>query len=563
MFSALTCLAQQHDWALIALAGVVCFSVSIVAISIFHRALASQGRTKSVWLVIAGGATGYGIWATHFIAMLAYDPGVVIGYGVVLTGMSLASATILTSFGFGIAASNRHSWNAPLGGAIVGAGIASMHYLGMAALELPGHVTWALRLVVLSIIFGVFLASIAMTFALRFDGRLSPAIAAAVFLTLAIISHHFIAMGAVQILPDPQLTGNSLAISENVLALAIAGVAISLLGMSLIGVVADRRLASRTDALQRIIDQRLQAQEEVDAARKLLLEQKFRLDTALEYMSHGLCMFDQDETLIVCNRRYADMYSLTPDETKPGTTLREILEARVRAGNTPKDIDAYIEQRLNEVRSAEAYYAENSLRDGRIFAVSHQPISNGGWVAIHHDITSQKRAEAQVAYMARHDSLTGVANRAVLCERMQEALVRLRRRGDKFSLLMIDLDLFKDVNDLLGHPIGDELLKEVAQRILASIHEADTLARLGGDEFAILALSNTNQEDAARLATQILQCIAAPFEIDGHAINIRASTGIALAPEHGSDADELMQNADLALYRSKYDGRDGFCFFDD
>src|SRR5215216_8194703 len=143
MFRVLGCLVNDHDWRLVVLAGIVCFAASLVASSIFRRAVASQARTRLIWLVIAGGAIGYGIWATHFIAMLAYDPGVSTGYGVTLTALSLATAMVLTSSGFGFAANEFGRWGAPVGGAIIGAGIASMHYLGMWALEVPGRVTWS------------------------------------------------------------------------------------------------------------------------------------------------------------------------------------------------------------------------------------------------------------------------------------------------------------------------------------------------------------------------------------------------------------------------------------
>src|SRR5205823_3658627 len=188
---------------------------------------------------------GYGIWATHFVAMLAYEPGVPTGYGIVLTGLSLAAAMILTSGGFGVAVRNSGRWRAPLGGAIIGAGIASMHYLGMWALEVPGRVNWSLHLVSASIALGMFFGCAALAVATRHRDRRGT-LAAALLLTLAIVSHHFTAMGAVQIVPDPTRAPASLSLSPALLALVIAGVALSVLGMSFVGVLADRRLANRT-----------------------------------------------------------------------------------------------------------------------------------------------------------------------------------------------------------------------------------------------------------------------------------------------------------------------------
>jgi NO-binding membrane sensor protein with MHYT domain len=156
MFRVFNCLTVQHDWRLVVLAGLVCFTASVVAINIFHRAVASQARTRLIWIAIAGAVIGYGIWATHFIAMLAYEPGVPTGYGITLTALSLTAAMILTSTGLGFAANDARRRRAPVGGVIIGAGIASMHYLGMWALELPGRVSWSLDLVWESIALGMF-----------------------------------------------------------------------------------------------------------------------------------------------------------------------------------------------------------------------------------------------------------------------------------------------------------------------------------------------------------------------------------------------------------------------
>ena len=561
VFRILTCLTAEHDWRLVMLAGVVCFSVSIVAINIFHRAIAAQTPTRWVWIGIAGGAIGYGIWATHFIAMLAYDPGVTTGYGVALTAASLAAAMAITSVGFGLAAYDP-ARGAPVGGAIIGAGIVVMHYLGMWALQVPGRVTWSIDLVLVSIALGILFGFVALTVAVRIKDRRGT-FAGALFLTLAIVSHHFTAMGAVVIVADPAQAPNALAISSPVLALAIAGVALSVLGMSSIGLMADHRLANRTDKFEKIIHQLSRAQQQIEASQRQVERQKLQLDTALDHMAHGLCMFDTTERLIVCNERYSNMYGLSRDQTKPGTTLRDILEARAEAGTSPTDIERYIEQRLQEVRRREPYYAEDKLRDGRIFAVTHQPMQDGGWVAIHQDITAQKRAEARVVYLARHDGLTGLANRAVLREKMEEGLAHLRRRGEGLAVFMLDLDHFKMVNDTLGHPVGDQLLKMVARRLSNCVRETDTLARLGGDEFAIiLATASDPRADATVVAKRILVAIAKPYEIDGHHVEIGTSLGIALAPAHGTDVDQLIKNADLALYKSKSEGRNAYCFFD-
>jgi diguanylate cyclase (GGDEF)-like protein/PAS domain S-box-containing protein len=324
-------------------------------------------------------------------------------------------------------------------------------------------------------------------------------------------------------------------------------------------------MVGELEQLNRGLDQLVQERTAALREREAELQaQNMRFDAALKNMPYGLCMFDRSECVIVRNERYSEMYGLSPEQTAPGVTLRSILDARIARGYSPEDGSAYIKQCLTDVRRREPYYSEIAMRDGRTFAVNHRPMPDGGWVGIHHDITAQKRAEAQITYMARHDGLTGLANRAVLLEKMEEAVARLKRHGNRFTIFMLDLDLFKMVNDSLGHPVGDELLKLVASRLSECIRETDTVARLGGDEFAILATADDDQREAAiAVASRLLEAVAAPYDLDGHQLNIGTSIGIAVAPEHGTEVDQLLKNADLALYKAKSEGRDAYRFFED
>ena len=429
---------------------------------------------------------------------------------------------------------------------------------------------------------------------------------------------------------------------------------------------------------------------ELRRSKQSLERSNLLFQTAMTSMAHGLCIFDGDTRLVVSNAQYGEMYGLRREQTKPGTTLRSVLEARVAAGLVPGDTDQYIRTRLGKVSLCDAHYAENELSDGRVYAVSHRPMPDGGWVATHIDVTEQrhaerqlaetkqfldsiiehipvaivvkdattrkyllvnrafemmlgiprnellgrttfdihrtkdakniddadteslqntervtyheievdtllrgnrmqathriviknnqgeakfliaviedaterKKAEQRIAFLAHHDPLTGLANRAALAQKIEEAGARQRRRGEPFTVLLLDLDRFKEVNDTLGHPAGDTLLTEVAMRLKSLLRETDVLARLGGDEFAIIQAGERNQRDAGRaLAERILDLLGKPFAIEGGEINIGTSIGIALAPEHGTGPDELLKMADLALYRTKSAGRNGYCFF--
>ena len=287
-----------------------------------------------------------------------------------------------------------------------------------------------------------------------------------------------------------------------------------------------------------------------------------QLEAILANMNQGLCMFDSDRRVVLCNEKYARMYGLPPDIIKEGMPVQEIVKLRVDRGlYAGSDPAIYLEDRAEPIFKAS--YEVEELNDGRAIAISRHPIPGGGWVTTHTDITERHRIEKQVAYAASHDTLTNLANRTLFTQDMKEALARLRQRGKGFAVYMLDLDKFKDINDSLGHPAGDNLLKQVAQRLRSCTRRSDTVARLGGDEFAIIQRTEQDQQKCvARLANRIIDAIGAPYDIDGNKVTIRASIGIALAPTDGGTVEELVKNADLALYRVKADGRNAFRLFE-
>jgi diguanylate cyclase (GGDEF)-like protein len=287
-----------------------------------------------------------------------------------------------------------------------------------------------------------------------------------------------------------------------------------------------------------------------------------RLDAALNNMSQGLCMFDKNERLVISNERYLRMYGIE-NAVQPGCSLRELLHARLFAGSFCGKVDQYISSLRERLTEGKDLYLTSSLDDGRVIAVLNQPMPDGGWVATHEDITERQRAEEQIAHMAHHDALTDLANRVLFRKKMEEAQTWLKLRNEEFAIFIFDLDLFKAVNDSLGHPVGDALLRAIAQRLEGCVGEHDTVGRLGGDEFAIIQRAQEDQKQGATaLAETLLEKITAPYEVDGHRIVIGISIGIALAPKDGEDASQLLKNADLALYRAKSDGRNGYRFYE-
>jgi diguanylate cyclase (GGDEF)-like protein len=304
-----------------------------------------------------------------------------------------------------------------------------------------------------------------------------------------------------------------------------------------------------------------------DARRKLIAwseaeirTQYERLDAAINNMPIGLCMFDAKQELIICNKRYGEIYGLEPSHMVPGTPLREILDHRATGIESMAEAQAFVQERLTSVEKRKPWYLVTDLPNGHVIAIAHQPLPNGGSVATHEDITERRKAEQQIAYMAHHDSLTDLPNRVLFREELVKALSRVGR-GETAAVLCIDLDYFKTVNDTLGHPVGDELLRQVARRLTECVRPTDVIARLGGDEFAIVQVCE-QPVGATALATRLIKTISQPYEIDGHQVVVGASVGIALAPNDGNDPDALLKNADLALYRAKEDGRGRYCFFE-
>jgi diguanylate cyclase (GGDEF)-like protein len=285
-------------------------------------------------------------------------------------------------------------------------------------------------------------------------------------------------------------------------------------------------------------------------------------ESALANLPVGLSIYDNVQRLAICNDRYAEMYCLNAEQTKPGTPILDIFNARIVAGSAPKNTQEYVERGMRNARNQTARYFDEPLADGRIIGINLGLIPGGGWIAVHQDITAQRQAEAEIIQLAHYDPLTGLANRTLLLRHIGNATTTCRALGAAFAVHILDLDRFKEVNDTLGHACGDQLLAAVAQRLQAVVGSEDIVARLGGDEFAILqSLPSGSISDTGVLANRILDAIASPFELGDHKINVETSIGIAAAPGHGDEAEQLLKNADLALYRAKSAGRNTYRIF--
>jgi diguanylate cyclase (GGDEF)-like protein/PAS domain S-box-containing protein len=291
-------------------------------------------------------------------------------------------------------------------------------------------------------------------------------------------------------------------------------------------------------------------------------DQAQRFDVALNNMSHGLCMFDRDNRLVVWNERFLTLFGLPESAVVIGARFVDLLRLSIKLGNHPEQGVRRLWTELRRLSAGEIEQVVMPLKGERWIALSRRSMADGGSVVIFEDVTERKQAEERIARMARYDELTGLPNRNLFRERIGEGLAGLKRRCCVLAMHLIDLDRFKSVNDTLGHPVGDRLLHAIGGRLQSAIRKGDMVARLGGDEFVVLQSRLAGTEEAAKTAQRLVEALSLPLNIDGHRVHISASVGIAVAPRDGADADELLKNADMALYAAKADGRGIFRFFE-
>ena len=292
-----------------------------------------------------------------------------------------------------------------------------------------------------------------------------------------------------------------------------------------------------------------------------LAAERRQLSIAVNNIPQGLVLYDASARIIICNQPYLDMFGLSPDVARPGCTMQRLIEHRKETGSFDGDVDEFCNAIIQKVSLGKATRQLTQAPGGRAIEIINRPLKGGGWVATIEDITERTRTEEKIAHLAHFDGLTDLPNRLLFRARLEQALEAVRP-DEQLAVLYIDIDEFKSVNDALGHPIGDELLKGVADRLRGCLKETDVAARLGGDEFAVIQTAIRDRAETTRLVDQIHSAIRQPFECAGHLITTDASIGIALAPGDGADLDQLLRNADLALYGAKGDGRRTSRFFE-
>jgi diguanylate cyclase (GGDEF)-like protein len=527
------CLATQHNPWLVVVAVLMCLGSVKTAFRLYSRACNASRRERTSWLFLTAVATGSGIWATHFIAMLAYEPGLPVSYKPGLTVLSLLIAIAAAGIGFAIASTRGESPRLTriCGGLIVGLGISAMHYTGMAALQVPGYIGWDPAIVTFSLVAGAVFGILALLASGEARSETSLRIGMGL-LTVAIVTMHFSAMGAIIITPDPGVAIPAQLISSNYLALMVACISALIVGTGFASAMIDRQLRS-------------------EASRRM----RFLSDSAIE----GLVV-TTNGLIVDANASFLSLVDASRDEVIGqrllGNWLQDVDPAFVNGDET------YCETRLRGPSGINTP-VEVLRRD----MPGHHTGNPGEMTAIYalRDLRERHAAENHIRFLAEHDALTGLLNRATFHANLDSAIERAKREDLVLTILAIDLDRFKELNDIYGHVAGDHALQEVTRRFAKLVSPNIIFGRVGGDEFVALMIHQNKENtrtEARHLATNILDCLTLPVNVNNdHTASLAASIGLACYPEDGVDGETLIFHADLALYRVKSQGGNEMVFF--
>ncbi|RUV22559.1 EAL domain-containing protein [Mesorhizobium sp. M1A.F.Ca.IN.022.04.1.1] len=525
MLTVYNCIVHEHDLRLVALAALICGISSFSAVNLLRHVEQSTSRNRYAWLLIAATATGFGIWATHFVAMIAFTPGIPNAYNAELSALSLAASVVLTAAGMWIATIRGGIDHYLVGGAVLGVGIAVMHYTGMAAFEVQGRIVWNELLVALSLAAGVTLAALSLLVVLCRPSTLTT-IAAAVLLTLAICTLHFIAMAAVSIYPDSSIEISKFTIAPMSQAFAAAAASLVILVLS---------------------------------AAALRIDLRFRRHQAEAQRMHGLANAAV-EGLIVCdgsrivsaNDSIAALSGIAPG-TLNVMTLSDLFGERVASA---------IAGGSGQAQEAELRSQDGTRIPVELIARSIDYCGKPHDVVAVRDMRERKKAEQEILRLAHFDPLTGLANRRSFTSRLEAEIATASGKDGQLALMLLDLDRFKEVNDLFGHAAGDAVLQRVAQCASGVLRHGQMLARLGGDEFAIIAPNLPDPQAAGRIAEAVLSKLRQESQLSPGGELVSASIGIALYPLDADDQAALVSHADTALYRAKAEGKDTYRYFE-
>lgn len=515
----LACIATEHHIFLVGLAALICSLGAWTSVGLLRRARARDGDTFKSWVFFGAVAAGSSVWCTHFVAMLAFEPQMPVSYEPGLTGLSLILAIFASAVAFGVG-SQRAPFAAELGGAMFGIGVATMHYVGMAAFTVDATVSWSSPYLTGSVLWAVALSALAFNRALATEPIWVNGGAAGILVT-AVVGLHFTGMAAMTIVPfasSEQTTTDTEA--REMLAFAVTAVGLIVVAIVWVSHILDRQLRAQSFAQMRHLAG--------SSADGLLIEQDGTVIEANDAFK-TLSGFSREE-LIGAPVQTA---GFSGDKLREGAIVRTTLISKT-GESIPVEIAAHTESG----RSGEAALRVYALRDVR----------------------PRLEQERRIANLARSDLLTGLPNRAVFLDSLNTAIERAGTES-QIALIGIDLNRFKEVNDLYGHAAGDTVLQTLSSRMRAELKEGELLARLGGDEFVCIQ-TKTDRDKVVELARRLETALYSPIALDHSEVTCGGSLGIAIYPTHASNATQLLNNADLAMYRAKASLSDHICFYE-
>lgn len=517
MFTVLECVLILHDRSTVALAAVIALGGLLAFFLLLTRAEECEASRRNTWRLVAACAGGLAIWATHFVAMLAYRGPMPIEYGLALTFVS--AAVVVVGFWLAVQVLGlRSRFGVLLAALLATTAIAAMHFIGMEAIRVAARVRYDWSPILVGTLACVTLLAGAFSLFSRLKGALRIA-APASLAVLAICALHFTGMSATELAPDPSLAGPSAHSGGRIWLIAAVALASALvIAITALAVVIDRYL---TDL-------------------------KGFADATLE----GLAVV-RDGRIVEANVRFRDLMEM-PEGRLIGLSADACLIA--------SDGRPVSQERAKPVEATPRFGAA-----GRVFEVGVHTIEYRGRaceVLAVRDLTERQAAQRRIEYLARHDGLTDLPNRTLFEDRLDHALAGARRSGESVAVLALDLDRFKAVNDLFGHAEGDRVLKDVAAMLKRCVRESDTVARIGGDEFVILQMGGARHQGARVLVERILDAFRVEMNPARDPTAVGVSIGVALYPDDAADSSALRQAADVALYRAKEAGRGNAAFYD-
>ncbi|HEX3466805.1 MAG TPA: EAL domain-containing protein [Candidatus Elarobacter sp.] len=523
-------LGEAFDLPLVVLSVAIAIAGAYVALTLGERVATHRGKVRYLWL--GGGAVAFGsaVWAMHFTGMLALRLPIAVTYDIPTVVLSFVAAVVAAAVALYTTSRPKVSWTTSLCAAVaMGAGIGGMHYIGMFAMRMPATMAWNLQVVALSVVVAIVLSLVALRLSIRLRAASGARVgwhrvAAAVVMGLAIACMHYTGMGAATFFGGTGEPSNGMQLGSNALGVAaIAFITLVVLGFAALLAVIDRRFVAQDSAL---------------------MQSQRRLGMVVANAPVVLFAFDATGIITIVEGRRLTVLGHAA-ESMIGHSIFEI------CANVP----ALVEQARRALRGEE--HTALSTIDGVILETHWTPVFAAGHVdsvvAVANDVTKRHRAEVALQHQALHDALTGLPNRAFLNERLAEVMDAAGKSRDPLALALIDLDRFKDVNDTMGHDVGDTVLQEVAQRLRGVLREQDLVARFGGDEFAVL-LPHTVELEAIAIVARLRDALSAPCVINGRSIDVGGSIGLAVSPPHGPSPAALLRKADVAMYAAKRSG---------